>query len=500
VLDPRSRGLSKSRFVAGLQCLKQLWWRAREPASPELLPGPELAALFERGRRVGAAARERFPGGVLVDVPHHDLTGRVEATRRALSAGPPTIFEASFLEDGVFVAVDVLERLATGWALVEVKSTLKVKPQHLPDVAVQLHVLRRAGLDVRRGEVMHLDPECRHPDLSNLFAREDVMAAAWDLLPGIPGRIRAMEEALAGPLPSVAVGPHCSEPYPCPFWDRCWAPLPDHHVSTLHGLREQRVEELLEAGFETIGDLPEDLELHATAARQARAVREGRLVVEPGLGQALAALRPPVAFLDFETVAPAIPVWPGCRPYEPVPVQMSCHLQGADGSLAHHAFLAEGPGDPRLAVARAVLEACAGSATVVAYHAAFEQGCLQRLAEAVPDLAAELGRVSERLVDLLPVVRDHVYHPDFGGSFSLKRVLPALVPGLGYADLAIADGAVASARLESLLLDEAAFAPADRAALRRQLLAYCERDTLGMMRLAERLRALARDPATPDSR
>jgi len=58
-----------------------------------------------------------------------------------------------------------------------------------------------------------------------------------------------------------------------------------------------------------------------------------------------------------------------------------------------------------------------------------------------------------RLVDLLPIVRSHVYHPDFGGSFSLKAVAPALVPGFTYDDLDIGNGGAASTALESLILD-----------------------------------------------
>jgi predicted RecB family nuclease len=485
------KGLSKSRFVAGLQCLKQLWWRAHDQAAPELQAGPELQAVFDRGHRVGAAARERFPGGVLIDLPHDDIQGRVEATAQALANGTRVIYEASFLQDDVFVAVDVLERQLGGFTLVEVKSTLDVKPPHVPDVAVQLHVLRRAGLDVGRAELMHLNRDCRHPDLSNLFVREDVTDKAEEFLPSVAASICSMQSALQGLLPEIAIGAHCTEPYECPFIDRCWPPLPDHHIRTLHGLREQRIEELIEAGFETIHQLPDDLELRPTAARQVRSVRSGDLVVEPGLGDALSTTVAPVAFLDFETIAPAIPVWPGCQPYGIVPVQMSCHVQGEDGQLAHHGFLAEGPGDPRPAIARAVVDACAGAGTVVAYGASFELRCLDHLAAAVPDLATELHQVCDRVVDLLGIVRDNVYHPGFGGSFSIKSVLPALVPGLGYGDLVIADGAVASARLESLLLGEDAMQEDDRQALRRDLLAYCGRDTLAMVKLWERLRTLA---------
>jgi hypothetical protein len=72
-------------------------------------------------------------------------------------------------------------------------------------------------------------------------------------------------------------------------------------------------------------------------------------------------------------------------------------------------------------------------------------------------------------------------------------VLPALVPDLGYADLAIADGTTASAKLEELLLDPKSMSVAERTTTRRELLRYCERETLAMVRLHERLVALAEE-------
>jgi len=118
----------------------------------------------------------------------------------------PAVFEASFLADGVFVAVDVLERRRGGWNLVEVKSTTKVKDPHSPDVAVQLHVLRSSGLDVKRSDLMHLNSGCTFPDLRNLFVRADVTAEAEALLPGVPAEVRRLRAAIAGDLPDVAPG------------------------------------------------------------------------------------------------------------------------------------------------------------------------------------------------------------------------------------------------------------------------------------------------------
>lgn len=482
--------LSKSRFCVGLQCPKQLWWRVHEPDAPELEASLELQAVFDRGNGVGEAAREQFRGGVLVDGEYWEVERKVEQTRSALAEGASVIYEASFLQDDVFVAVDVLERHRRGFRLVEVKSTLDVKEPHIPDVAIQLHVLRRAGLDVRRAEVMHLNRDCVFPDLSNLFVRDNVTRDAEALLPWIPKQVRSLKHMLAGSLPEVEPGEQCTTPYPCPFSGRCIPETGPDHISQLHGLRSKRLDMLLEQGVETVDELPDDFELPAPARRQAEALRTGKLVVEDGLAAALAEIELPIAFLDFETINPAIPVWKGCHPYGVVPVQMSCHTLAARGKLDHHEFLAEGPGDPRPALAEAVVSACDGAATVLAYGAAFERRGIEDLARAVPRQRRRLLSVARRLADLLPVVRDHVYHPKFAGSFGLKAVLPALIRGLGYDDLEITDGATASGVLETLLLGAHAMSMPERKKVRSQLLAYCERDTLGMVKLLERLREL----------
>jgi hypothetical protein len=212
-----------------------------------------------------------------------------------------------------------------------VKSTASVKDHHLPDVAVQAHVLRQNGLDLVSTEVMHLNRECTYPDLSNLFVRSDVTEEASAIEPSVPRLIAEQTAMLQGPIPDVPIGPHCTTPYECPFMARCWSTLPPHHVSTLYAMR-RRALELDEQGYRTIYDLPEDVPLGPIADRQRRAVQEGRMIVEPTLARALDVFVPPIAFLDFETVGLAVPVWEGCHPYDAVPVRFSCHVQEAGWS------------------------------------------------------------------------------------------------------------------------------------------------------------------------
>jgi hypothetical protein len=191
-------------------------------------------------------------------------------------------------------------------------------------------------------------------------------------------------------------------------------------------------------------------------------------------------------------VSLAIPRWTGCRPWQQVPVQFSVHAEER-GALVHREWIADGPEDPRPALAAALVEACAGAKKIVAYYASFERDCLRQLRESVPGCAKELERIERRLVDLLPVIRRHVYHPDFGGGFSIKKTLPALVPGLSYADLQVQDGEAATVELQRLMLRGAELPADERAALRDALLRYCERDTWAMVKLLEKLRSLVAD-------
>ncbi len=174
--------LSKSRYTAGVQCHKLLWWKVHEPLAVELQPDKVLQDRFDQGAHVGTLARGTFPGGVLVDLPHKAVDERIKLTRKLIDDAAPAIFEASFLADNTFVAVDVLTPQDGGYHLTEVKSSSSQKEEHLPDAAVQVHVLSRSGIHITGVDVMHLNKDCHFPDLSNLFERTDVTAAVQPLL------------------------------------------------------------------------------------------------------------------------------------------------------------------------------------------------------------------------------------------------------------------------------------------------------------------------------
>jgi len=489
-MAPKPLRLSKSRFTAGLQCHRQLWWKVHEPRAPELKPDAALQAIFNMGNRVGERAREEFPGATLIDLDYRRLKQAVDATRRAIDDGASVILEASFREDKIFVAVDALSKEGDAWVVTEVKATSKVKPQHIPDAAVQAHVVERAGLRVDRVELMHLNTTHRHPDQGPLFTRADITQQVAELRDGITKQAKAQIRMLDGPLPEVEPGAHCTSPYECPFLARFHAPLPEHAIEDLHRISAQKLGELHDEGVETVDQIPSNFPLNGIQERHRAAVLRNEMIVVPGLRTALDAYRYPIAMLDFETIAPALPVWDGCSPFKKVPVQFSLHMVSADGEISHHAYLAEGQGDPRPGVAEALVTALDGAATVLAWNAQFEKECLEILAESSPEHASALLAARDKVQDLLPLVRNHIYHPDFRGSFSIKSVVPALLPDMAYDELEVSDGQAASFVLERVLCRPDELPSEDRERLQVELVAYCEHDTAVMVGLFELLMRL----------
>jgi hypothetical protein len=484
------RGLSKNRVLDGHQCPLLLWRRVHESDAPELIPGPREQALFDVGVEVGIRARDLFPEGVLARRPIDTLRDGIRKTHALVEAGSAPIFEASFSADGVFCAVDILEPSPEGWIVNEVKASTSVKPHHVLDLAVQVHVLRACGLRVVGSRLVHLDRECRYPDLSNLFIKADLTNEVEGELVRLPRLVGNLREVLDGDEPHVEVGPHCGKPYACSFMSRCYGSLPQFSVEEFYRLHATKRHKLASAKIKIISEVPAKFSLTAIQERQHRAIVSGTMVIEPGLAGALEFPgEGSRAFMDFETIYFPIPRWDGCRPWQQIPVQFSVHRDVGHG-LEHVEHLAEAGEDPRPKLARALVDAVPKSGPVFVYYEPFEGMRLRELAEAVPELGAELLDLERRLVDLLPIVRDHIYDPGFRGSFSIKSVLPVLCPGAGWDDLAVKSGDVAAVHLQELLLAPKQLDRFETALRRRALLAYCEQDTRALVVLLERLREL----------
>ncbi len=486
--------LTKSRYMAGLQCHRRLWLQVNEPLEQEP-PAPGSPAAI--GIEIGRMAQTLFPGGVLVEEVPWEHDQAVERTA-ALMRDPavPAIFEAAFRHDDIRLRVDILHRRPDGWGLIEVKSSASVKEHHLDDIALQTHVLRCAGILPRAIEVLHVNTAyVRGPggiDWQQFFARVDVTEDVELRLADVPALLPAMRAALAMVIePAVEPGPHCSTPYDCAFWDRCTADKPEDWVHHMPRLKQAQKDQLAESGVVAISDIPADFPLAWKQSVIRDAIITGRPYIAPDLARLLHQFGPPACYLDFEAMMPPIPLYPGTRPYQTLPFQWSLHVAAEDGTLTHQEFLADGAEDPRRAFAESLIAALEGPNLPIVVYSAYEQTQLRALALQFPDLAGRIEAIIHRLADLLPIVRSAVYFPEFGFSNSIKAVAPALSPGFSYDDLKqqIADGAAASEAFVQIA-SGAITDPADVTRLRQALLTYCARDTLAMIEVHRALISL----------
>jgi predicted RecB family nuclease len=485
--------ISKSKFVAGVQCLKRLYLQVH---SPELAERPDAAAeaIFEQGHEIGMLARQLFPGGV--EVCERSLDQAIRATRE-LVADPeiPAIFEGVFEHGGVLVKVDVLHRRRDGrWRLIEVKSTSDVKDHHYEDVAIQYRVVSRSGLDLASACLAHVNRGYVYPggdiDTRRFFRIRNLTRRVQRLQPKLTFQLRSEFTVLAMQQPpDIAPGRHCTDPVTCEFYDRCNPPRPDDHIGYLPRIHASAMEELEEMGVESIREIPDDFELSEIQRRAATCVQTGEPWYSPELSQVLDGLAYPLYFADFETVNPTIPPFAGMRPYDHLPFQWSVHVQRRPGlEIEHYEFLATDASDPRREFISSLCHALGESGSIVVYSG-FESQRLSELASWFPEFADRIRTIQARLFDLLPVVREHTYHPAYAGSYSIKSVLPALVPEMTYEGMEVGNGQDAGLAWESLV--RGGLNCDERQRIEKALLDYCGQDTLALFRLVETLRSIS---------
>ncbi len=302
-----------------------------------------------------------------------------------------------------------------------------------------------------------------------------------------PERAQATSSAAvaAGPEPVRHVGSHCRSPYVCEFKTYCERHDAEYPVSLLPNAHVV-VEKLLARGITDVREIPTDVLTGETHQRICRVTLDGVAERLPGAARELGALAYPRFYLDFECIQFAIPIWEGTRPYEQIPFQWSCHIENAALNLDHGEFLDISGKDPRRAFSESLIAVCGGEGPILVYNQAFEKRIIGRLAATFPDLGETLLALNERIVDLLTIVKRNYYHPRMKGSWSIKSVLPCLVPELRYSDLgAVQEGMQAQQAYFDLIGGELDAAATDR--LRRDLLDYCRLDTYAMLAIVEEL-------------
>ena len=478
--------LSKSRLISAWQCPKKLHLEKHHPELGEV--SDQTESLFATGHEVGAVAQQQYGTADSVEVAFNFKTMEAE-TRRLIAGGADfPIFEATFRHENVLVRVDLMIPDGDDWRVVEVKASTSVKDYHILDCAIQDWVLRNSGINVTSISLAHINNQFVYAGDGNydgLLLENDLTDEVRILEPTVLELVAKARDAVTGPLPDVVVGMQCTSPYECQFINHCWPTGAEYPITGLKGGRAKLAEYVIN-GYEDIRDVPAEDISAKIQQRIHRVTCSGEPEILEGAALELGALPYPRYYLDFETIGPAVPIWPGTRPYAAIPIQWSCHIDDGSGdgtpdSMRHEEFLDLSGEPPMRALAEKMID-CLGDTGPVLMYTTYERTVIEGLSEMFPDLAEPLQRIIDRLYDLHPVVKANYYHPDMLGSWSIKAVTPTINPDMDYSTLeGIKEGTAASDGYLEAINPETDMVR--KLELEEQLLRYCKFDTEAMVEI-----------------
>lgn len=467
--------ITKTDFLAFLTAPKHLW--ALKHDRIEIPPSPYEIHTMQQGQLVEALARDFMR--------EHVLTGQDDFS-----------FQESF-RDGSFQArVDILTRSPEKGTvdIYEVKSGTSIKKEDRFDVAFQ-RLVCEASETVENVYLVHLNKDYLREGevvLKNLFVVENLNEETDQLREQV---LESRQQALAAAStddPENILSCHKLNECPCP--SLCHGELPEYPIFDIPRLHKNKAINLKNSGILSIHDLPEPFPLTDTQRPHVEAIRSGTpLIREKQISAELQQLIYPLSFLDYETFNPAVPIYDGYRPYEHIVFQYSLHVrEEPESELEHVEFLHLENVDPGPLFLEHLKRKIPGEGSILVWNQYFEKSKNREMARRYPGYSRFLEDLNDRIYDLMKVFSKGLYiHPDFHGSASIKKVLPVLCPELdeAYSGLKISSGEeallawfeVISGNFQEEIAEE----------IRRDLLAYCELDTLAMVRILDVVRKQA---------
>ena len=482
--------LSKSTFIKGVQCEKALYLhKFNSELADEISQQQE--SIFQTGTNVGILAQELFPGGI--DASPTDYTKYFESfkyTQQLIDEGAEVIYEAGFCFDYVMCFVDILVKKDGRWHAYEVKSSTKVSETHIIDASLQYYIMKNSGLELADISIIHIDNNYVRDgalDLNQLFHSVSVVNQAENNNDYVKNKLLDLHTTLSkDSVPNIDIGTHCSYPYDCNFKSHCWKHIPEYSIFDLSRLNKKIKWSLYNDRHIEIKDLPTDTKLSDNQKIEIESyINQTEIINKSKIREFVKSLSNNIYHLDFETYQSAVPPFNGLKPYQQIPFQYSAHYEN-NGTIEHCEFLADHSNDSREAFVKALINDMNKEGDILVYNIGFERGRLNELIRILPKYQAQLESIIDRMKDLMiPFKEKWYYVPAMKGSYSIKYVLPALVPSLSYDNLEINNGSSASstyANLHTLSdLDQIN-------QTRKNLLEYCKLDTFAMVKILEVLR------------
>ena len=475
--------------MRGLQCSKSLYLYKNNIQLRDAVSS-EQQAVFNRGNNVGMLAQKLFPGGKdATPAKRSNSLAAVENTRMLIESGVEIIYEAAFQAEQVLAILDILVKKDGLWYAYEVKSSTKISHTYLLDASLQYWVISNAGIALEDISLVIINNQYLRNgevDLHELFSIRSVKKEALQNQEMISEKISLSKTVLEGSsTPAVSIGEHCFSPYNCDFMGTCWKNMPPDSIFEITGMKKADQFTLYNAGYQTISEIPSTNELDKNTNIHINSFKKKEAVVDKAaIAAFLEKVKYPLFFMDFETFMPAVPIYDKTKPYQHIPFQYSLHYKKEQAApFEHFEFLAEEGIDPRKAFLESLLKHTGSAGTILVYDILMEKSVLKGLKADFPEHATAIDQRLERMVDLAKPFQERSYYDSaMKNSFSMKNLLPALVPELSYSHLKISSGSIAMTAYENLGKETDMFRILE---IKEQLLEYCKLDTLAMVKVFE---------------
>ncbi len=486
--------LSKSSFIRGVQCEKHLYLYKYHYKEMDQLSDMQKA-IFKRGTDVGKLAQQLFPDGIDASpATQFEYSKAVKHTKELLANKQKVIYEASFNFSDVLSVADIVVNEKSGLRVFEVKSSTSISETYIRDAALQYWVISNCGYKIKDFSITYINNQYVRRgklDLEELFITESVLKLILPLQKWIEENVTRFKKVLAKrSVPVIDIGEHCYDPYICGFYEYCRKHIPENSVFDLSGIHLNKKYDLYRSGVIRLDDLTEDVELSKNAKLQLDVYKSKKdLIDKKAIKEFLSDLSYPLYFMDFETFQSAVPMFDNSKPYQQIPFQYSLHYKkNKNGKAEHFEFLADAGTDPRPKFIENLLRDTKVNGDILTYNKSFETLRLKEIAESFPKYKNEIEERINRIKDLmLPFQKKYYYTYKMQGSYSIKHVLPALIPEFSYENLEINEGGLASVAFESLYFETDLMRIAE---IRNNLTEYCKMDTYAMVRLLEKLESI----------
>lgn len=496
--------ISKSDYMLFLRHPAWLWLKKFD--KNKLPPVDDnTQAMFDAGHDFESYAEQLFPGATKLGFSNYnDYLSLPARTAQALEDGAETIFQGRFEADGLTCIVDVLQKHPDGsFDLIEIKASTKAKPEHEYDLAFQLLVLEKSGFKIRNVAVMHANKEYIRDgeiDSTQLIGKTDISDSVRALMSKTLLQVDMARSVLSqGQIPDIS--PRFVNQLNIPGVSSKWL---EEWLVIFESLQENKFEkysiynlaypspeqlgQLENLGFSNIEQMSEDQALRDKQVIQIKTTKTNQRVIDKDkIKEFINTFQYPLYFFDYETMSSVIPQFDGMSPYQDYPFQYSLHvIDKPDGEVKHVEYLHDQASNPMPGLIKQLRSDIGESGTVLTWNMSYEKGCNDRMAGLYPEYADFLGKLNERIEDLMiPFSKMWFFDKDFFGSASVKKVLPVLAPELSYKELNVGDGLLARRMWTQTVLDGKN--KHKRAEIMYDLSKYCALDTFAMVRILEEL-------------